>query len=169
MKASDNLKVPAGGTIPAATAASPSEPATTAVAGLLYTVETGDYLIDIAAKRGVTLKALLAANGLIASSVIIPGRQLVLPPSTPWSRSSERNSASHTSRTGQPVDWRAEAIRAGDLVFAFSTGKNYISHVGVAISSTQWISSSQTGVPVKIGALPGADRIQVVRRIVPGA
>ena len=240
----NQIVVPSGGTLPSAVAqpapvvspptavaqpapvVAPPAPTTT------YIVKPGDFLIDIAAKNGVTLKALLAANSLIASSVIVPGRTLTLPPATlplappadlvpaqppttssataaPTSAGSistvvaflqaqlgkpyEFNKAGPDSydcsglvraaylqigislphqsllqsRLGSAVDWRVDDIRAGDLVFAYSTGKTYISHVGVAISSSQWISSSQTGVPVKIGTLPADDRIQAVRRIVP--
>ncbi len=239
----NQIVVPSGATLP--TAAAQPAPAVTLPAVALpvatlpvatetYVVRPGDFLIDIAAKNGVTLKALLAANKLFASSVIVPGRILALPPATlapappitpvpspaptaptaptatvaPTAPASlatvvaflhaqigkpyEFNTAGPDSydcsglvraaylqigislphqsllqsRMGASVDWRVDDIRAGDLVFAFSTGKNYISHVGIAISSTQWISASQTGVPVRIGTLPVDDRIQAVRRIV---
>ena len=226
------IAVPDGGTLPTAAAES-SSAVTPATLAPTYVVKPGDFLIDIAAKNGVTLKALLAVNGLIASSIIVPGRTLTLPPATmplkptastppspgpatPLTTAPPAESTSIStvvaflqaqigksyafnkagpdsydcsglvraaylqigislphqsllqSRMGSPIDWRTDDIRAGDLVFAFSTGKDYISHVGVAISSTQWISSSQTGVPVKVGPLPADDRIQAVRRIVPG-
>lgn len=47
-----------------------------------YTITAGDYLVGIAAKNGVTLKALLAANDLITTSAILPGQQLSVPPAT---------------------------------------------------------------------------------------
>ena len=225
----NQIVVPSGGTLPTV-GAQPAPIVTLPAPTTTYIVKPGDFLIDIAAKNGVTLKALLAANSLIASSVIVPGRTLTLPPATmplpppadlvpappPTTASSTAASGSISavvaflqaqigkpyefnkagpdsydcsglvraaylqvgislphqsllqSRLGTAVDWRVDDIRAGDLVFSFSAGKTFISHVGVAISSTQWISSSQTGVPVKIGALPSDDRIQAVRRIVPG-
>ena len=90
------LTVPAGGTLPAATPtapamqtnnAAPAAPAATPAAApaapmATYTVVAGDYLVGIAAKNRVTLKALLAANNLITTSAIFPGRQLSLPPAT---------------------------------------------------------------------------------------
>ena len=55
----------------------------------------------------------------------------------------------------------------GDLVFQFSSGKpNMISHVGIAISDTQYIQAARTGDFVKISPMPSGDRIQAVRRIV---
>ena len=69
------LKVPAGGVVPAAPAAGTSAPPTAA----LYTVQAGDYLSGIANKMGVSLSALLSANKLTASSSIYPGTKLVVP------------------------------------------------------------------------------------------
>ena len=73
------------------------------------------------------------------------------------------------STKGTAVDWRAEAIRPGDLVFGFSSSNTtVISHVGIAISATQWIHAPRAGDVVKLGTIPSADRIQAVRRFVPG-
>lgn len=70
------------------------------------------------------------------------------------------------SQKGTSVDWRTVDIQAGDLIFQIGTGKTYISHVGIAISATQWIQSARTGDVVKISSIPNDDRIQAVRRIV---
>ncbi|MEX1105943.1 MAG: NlpC/P60 family protein, partial [Ilumatobacteraceae bacterium] len=68
---------------------------------------------------------------------------------------------------GTAVDWRAEPIRPGDLVFAFSSNSTgVISHVGIAISATQWIHAPRAGDVVKLGSIPAANRIQAVRRYV---
>jgi len=69
------------------------------------------------------------------------------------------------SKLGVAVDWRNEPIRPGDLVFTFSTNnKTQISHVGVAISATQWIEAPNTGNTVRVSNLPSSGRIQAVRR-----
>lgn len=47
-----------------------------------YTVVSGDYLMGIAAKLGVSLKDLLTANDLTTTSLIYPGMKLVVPGST---------------------------------------------------------------------------------------
>jgi len=44
-----------------------------------YTVVAGDTLSGIARRLGVTLDALLAVNGMTASSLIVPGQQLAVP------------------------------------------------------------------------------------------
>ena len=70
------------------------------------------------------------------------------------------------SRLGTAVDWKSSAIQAGDLVFTFSSmNMSQISHVGIAISSTQWIEAPYTGGVVRISSLPSASKIQAVRRV----
>jgi peptidoglycan DL-endopeptidase CwlO len=75
----DKLVVPAGGSLPATT-----KPASgsSAAANTTYVVVAGDYLAGIAVKNGVTLKALLDANKLTATSAIYPGTKLTVPPAT---------------------------------------------------------------------------------------
>lgn len=69
------------------------------------------------------------------------------------------------SKLGVSVDWRSEPIRPGDLVFTYSTNnQTRISHVGIAISSTQWIEAPNTGNNVRVSNLPSNSRIQAVRR-----
>lgn len=71
------------------------------------------------------------------------------------------------SKMGVAVDWRSDSIRPGDLVFTYSSrNATQISHVGIAISSTQWVEAPFTGGSVRISNLPSVDRIQAVRRIV---
>jgi LysM repeat protein len=47
--------------------------------GATYTVVSGDYLLGIAGKLGVSLQALLDANGMSTSSLITPGQKLKIP------------------------------------------------------------------------------------------
>ncbi|MFZ9230852.1 MAG: LysM peptidoglycan-binding domain-containing protein [Ilumatobacteraceae bacterium] len=71
------------------------------------------------------------------------------------------------SKLGVAIDWKTTPIQAGDLIFTFSSvNKTQISHVGIAISSTQWIEAPNTGSVVRISALPSAARIQAVRRFI---
>ena len=71
------------------------------------------------------------------------------------------------STKGSAVDWRVEDIRPGDLVFTFSSlNPTQISHVGIAISDSQWIEAPFTGADVRISRMPTDSRIQAVRRIV---
>ena len=39
----------------------------------------GDYLVGIAARLGVDVDALLAANGMTPASLLVPGQKLVVP------------------------------------------------------------------------------------------
>ena len=68
---------------------------------------------------------------------------------------------------GTAVDWRSERIQPGDLVFTFSSSnRTQISHVGIAISDSQWIEAPYTGANVRIARMPSDSRIQEVRRII---
>lgn len=68
------------------------------------------------------------------------------------------------SARGTAVDWHAESIRPGDLVFVNRSGTDFIGHVGIAISSTMWIHAPREGDVVRVGIIPRADKIQAVRR-----
>lgn len=74
----DRLLLPTGGT--GTSASSSSSPARAAVAGVggSYVVRAGDSLWDIATAHGIDVSALMAANGLSADSVILPGQRLAL-------------------------------------------------------------------------------------------
>mgnify|MGYP000477329665 FL=1 len=70
------------------------------------------------------------------------------------------------SKLGTAIDWKSVGIQAGDLVFTYSTkNTTQISHVGIAISATQWIEAPYTGTSVRISTLPSASKIQAVRRV----
>jgi FOG: LysM repeat len=56
-------------------APAPSAPAPTSS----YTIKSGDTISAIASRFGVSVQAILAANGLSASSIIYPGGTLVIP------------------------------------------------------------------------------------------
>jgi len=76
------LTLPAGAVAPAsgATGSGGSSNGNGATgAGGSYTVKAGDSLGGIASRNGVTLSALLAANNMTATSLILPGMKLALP------------------------------------------------------------------------------------------
>lgn len=69
------------------------------------------------------------------------------------------------SKLGTAIDWKTTPIQAGDLIFTFSSANpTQISHVGIAISATQWIEAPNSGTAVRISRIPSATRIQAVRR-----
>jgi LysM repeat protein len=67
--------------LPAPAFAAPLQPAKAT-----YVVVAGDFLAGIAAKLGVALPQLLAANNLKAKSVIVPGDKLIVPAGAPCRR-----------------------------------------------------------------------------------
>ena len=71
------LALPAGAVAPSSGSPGSSAPSTTAAGS--YTVNAGDSLGRIASRHGVSLSALLAANNMTATSLILPGMQLALP------------------------------------------------------------------------------------------
>jgi cell wall-associated NlpC family hydrolase len=71
------------------------------------------------------------------------------------------------STYGTAVDWTKEPIRAGDLVFTYSTANpTVISHVGIATSATTWIQAPQSNDVVRTGPLPVSSKIVAVRRVI---
>lgn len=88
----DSIVIPAGATVSprvAATtraaggASSSTVPASTSTAvGTDYVVGAGDALAGIAWRHGVSIGALVNANGLSVSSLILPGQRLLVPPAT---------------------------------------------------------------------------------------
>jgi cell wall-associated NlpC family hydrolase len=71
------------------------------------------------------------------------------------------------SKQGRAVDWTVEPIKAGDLVFMYSSrNPGVISHVGIAISTTRWVHAPRPGDVVREGPLPPSERIIAVRRFV---
>jgi cell wall-associated NlpC family hydrolase len=83
----DTLVVPAGGSLPIAptapAVAAPAAPvAPVAPATTPYVVQNGEYFFSIAAKHGVTVGALLAANAMKITTTIMPGQTLAIPPRT---------------------------------------------------------------------------------------
>jgi LysM repeat protein len=95
LRPGQSLVIPEGGRRPdsapvtppatAAPPAAPTSPAPTTPAAAPttpYIVVNGDFLAGIARTHGVTLGALLAANELKVSSVIVPGMVLDIPPAT---------------------------------------------------------------------------------------
>lgn len=236
------LVIPAGARMNTTPTARPTVVASTtasAAAGTDYVVVAGDALSSIAWRNGVSLGALLRANSLEASSLIMPGRRLRIPPATrpiptgivnatpaagstgvtaatapttvPTSTATGSSldtllsyataqvgvpyqffsagpdtfdcsglvvaafrqigmSVPHQSRAlaklGSPVDWRAEPIAAGDLVFTSAVGDPaQITHVGIALDSRRWVHAVGHGRTVSIHSLPAPDRIMAVQRI----
>jgi len=82
----DTLIIPAGATAPTSSPSPArsrsSAPAEQSTSGSPYVVQAGDALAGIAWRNGVTLGALVRANGISVTGVIHPGQSLRLPPAT---------------------------------------------------------------------------------------
>lgn len=78
--------------------------ATPSGSGTTYVVQTGDALSAIARRHGVTLGALLKANDITATSLILPGRQLTVPPATrPIPAATPSGNAAAVTPTGAAI------------------------------------------------------------------
>ncbi len=66
---------------------------------------------------------------------------------------------------GREVDPNRETIRPGDLIFLRGgSPPTDLGHVGIAVSSTEWVRAPRVGDVVKVGPMP-AGAIQMVRRL----
>jgi peptidoglycan DL-endopeptidase LytE len=93
----DTLIIPAGASIPGSSAGGGSPATTTTTSTTTYTVVAGDALAGIAWRNGVTLGALVKANGISVTSLILPGQTLTIPPATREIPTSRRSTASSTA------------------------------------------------------------------------
>lgn len=67
---------------------------------------------------------------------------------------------------GTVVDWTAEAIRPGDLVFLeTAVGSGVIGHVGIATGPNTWVQAPRTGDVIREGSFT-TTRVVGVRRLV---
>lgn len=79
---------------------SSSSKGSTGSSGRTYTIKDGDTLSGIASRNGVGLSALLSANGLRSSSLILPGDTLTIPSSTGTSSSKSSLKSASPGATG---------------------------------------------------------------------
>ncbi len=102
------LRVPTAGATAAPVAAVTSAPASvsgsasSARAGSVK-IGTGDTIASIAASHGVTVSALLSANGLTYTSTIYAGKTLVLPSSGPSLSAEQRGNAATIVAVGRSL------------------------------------------------------------------
>jgi len=125
----DTLVIPAGATLPTSgsstrTLTAPTPPSTatsTTTSTSDYVVEAGDALAGIAWRHGVSLGALVKANGISVTDLILPGQRLQVPPATrpiPTSQpSAASNSSAGVAASSQPAPTATPiaAARGGSL------------------------------------------------------
>ncbi len=121
--------IPVSRATPASVATPTPATGTTGATASAYVVQPGDALAGIAWRNGVTLGALVEANGLTVASVIFPGQTLTVPPATraiPVSRATPASVATPTPATGAPVG--SAATGSVDTLLAYlreQIGKPY--------------------------------------------
>jgi LysM repeat protein len=102
-----------------------------------YTVKAGDSLSAIAARAKVGLPALLSANGMTASSLIIPGMTLALPAgaSTPAAVPTSTSSSSSTATSGATY-----TVKAGDSLSVIAS-RNHVRLAALLTANNMTVSS----------------------------
>ncbi|WP_111719723.1 LysM peptidoglycan-binding domain-containing protein [Homoserinimonas sp. OAct 916] len=116
-----------------------SAPAAKASTAKKYTVKSGDTMSGIAERTGSGLAALLAANGLVASSLIFPGQAIVVPGSqsspAPAPAPKAAVARTHTVVAGDTMSGIAETAGTslGDLLAANSLVPTSIIYPGQSI------------------------------------
>ncbi len=151
------LTLPAGSSAPQSAPAPPATPSTSPVgtgSSSSYTIVAGDSLSRIAKRVGTSLTNLLAANGLTASSLILPGQRLALPagvatPATP--------APAQTPPAPAPAPTPSAASTASYTILAGDSLSRIASRHGVSLKNLLAVNSLSAGsliVPGQQLALP---------------
>jgi peptidoglycan/xylan/chitin deacetylase (PgdA/CDA1 family)/LysM repeat protein len=93
--------IAAGQTLVIPTAAPPTTPPTGSP--VRYTVKSGDTLYRIAVNHGVTVAAMMAANGITDPNLIRPGQVLVIPTSAPPNTPPPASPSHYTVKSGDTL------------------------------------------------------------------
>ncbi|MDA2956806.1 MAG: C40 family peptidase [Ilumatobacteraceae bacterium] len=150
------IKLPSGATSTSTSNSSAAPVLSAATVKLIKVVEFAKAQVGKPYQFGAVGPDAYDCSGLVRAAYRQIG--ISLPHSSYWQ-----------SFRGTAVDWRNETIQPGDLVFTYSSANpTQISHVGIAISDSQWIEAPYTGANVRITRMPSDSRIQEVRRIVTG-
>jgi peptidoglycan endopeptidase LytE len=113
--------------------------------GTTYVVKPGDWLSKIASRHGVTLRALLDANDLTATSLIVPGQRLVIPSTSGGGGGGGSSVGGGGSGGGGGTSYTTYTVKAGD-----------------------WLSKIASRHGITLQALLTANRLTATSLIVPG-
>ena len=149
------VKLPAHAKVTSASASTPTAPATSATSSRVQKIiDYAKAQVGKPYRYGAAGPDAFDCSGLVRMAFKQAG--LDVP-----------HSSRELSMRGTAVNWQSDGIRAGDLVFTFSSSTpGQIGHVGIAISATQWVESPFSGGSVRVANLPAATKIQAVRRLV---
>jgi LysM repeat protein len=167
--AGTNLTIPAPGQTPTPPVnAAPSAGNAAPSGGGAYRVQAGDTLSDIAARSGLSLSALAAANGMRTDSWVIQGTSLRLPAagSAPVAQASQAAAplaapeamGGYKVRPGDTLSGLAAAARVPSSAIAYMNGLN---------TSSQLVAGTVIKLPT--GASINASTPAPARTIVPQA
>ena len=154
------LVVPAGGVIPTDAPATVPTPVSTVAATAAAPTKTDAVVAFARSQLGKGYKFFSAGPDLYDCSGLVTAAFKQVGITLPQYSGLQ-------AKYGAAVDWTTSDIQAGDLVFTYRGGTDptVISHVGIAISSTQWIHAAGTGMGVITSSLPADSKILAVRRI----
>lgn len=125
---------PAGAAVAASPAAAPAPAASSSASS--HTITTGDTISGVAAAAGVSVQALLDANGLGWSSIIYPGQVLRVPAAGTASASPAMVPAVYvTPDAARPADTELTAEMRGNAETIVSVGRSAgVSEYGLVIA-----------------------------------
>jgi murein DD-endopeptidase MepM/ murein hydrolase activator NlpD len=125
-------------TLAVSTGAMPAAAAPPPQAGDVYVVQAGDTLSSIAARFGLKLSDIAAANSLSNTNLIFVGQRLVLPASQPPASPTTGSSASSASSI-------VYVVQAGDTLFSIAT------RFGVKLADVALVNSIQDANYIYVG------------------
>ena len=147
IRAGQSLTIPGTGTVVPASVTRPvAAPAPTSTT---YTVKAGDTVGHIAARTGFSVREVLSANGLSASSIIRPGQVLKLPGAaapTPAVAPVVTSTTSYTVKSGDTLSHIA--ARTGTSVAALREANPTLNSAGtIRVGQTLRLPSAATPMP----------------------
>ena len=127
---------------------------TVATTGKTYVVQAGDFPIGIAKKLGVSLDALLAANGMTASNFSIhPGQKLNIPAGATGTTTPDHTT---TTKPGAPTTVPGSAgvytVQAGDSWFAIAKRLGVDANAMAALNGMTINTAIHPGEKLKVPA-----------------
>jgi LysM repeat protein len=116
------LIIPDAGTVVTPPAATAPPPASTPppAGGTTYTVQSGDTLGIIATKFGVTVNALVAANGISNANLIFIGQQLLIPITGAVTATPPPATTTPPSPTSPPPSGATYVVQPGDTLYGIA-------------------------------------------------
>lgn len=149
-------------------AAPVAESAAPAPAEAAHTVQAGDTITAIAGSYGVTIDAILAANGLDRSSIIYPGQRILIPGATTVAPAvAPAAPPAESAPAPAPVPAAGSyVVVAGDTISAIAAAHGFSTQ---AVLDANGLSASAVIFPGQSIAIPGAMPVELVAATAPVA